>query len=177
MDDKEKILNKLKKLLALAKGGKGGEKVNAEKFLNTLLDKHNLTLQDISDDIVLEQKVYHHYGRRYGFLMNQIIWSVIGNEEIYSWKGHRTLISFNSTVAQLAEIMMKYNIYSRALDTHMDDAYSAFIQANDIYPQNAKVSSLKDYTEEDLERRERVSDLASSTRKTAIHKQLENNNE
>lgn len=39
----------LKKLLVLSKQGVEGEKINAEKLLNKLLKRYNLTLEDIEE--------------------------------------------------------------------------------------------------------------------------------
>ena len=39
-----------KKLKALADKGIGGEKVNAEKMLNDLLKKHNITIEDVEGE-------------------------------------------------------------------------------------------------------------------------------
>lgn len=46
----EKIIEKLKKLLALAERGEAGEAHNARRILENELRKHNLTIEDISSD-------------------------------------------------------------------------------------------------------------------------------
>ena len=49
-DDRKKIIIKAKKLKALAERGVGGEKDNAQKFLDIYVSKHNITNRELSDE-------------------------------------------------------------------------------------------------------------------------------
>ena len=51
----KKLESKLIKLYELAKQGVGGEAINANKILNNLLEKHNITLDMLLD---IEKKKY-----------------------------------------------------------------------------------------------------------------------
>ena len=50
MNTKDKIIEKLKKIAALAEQGVGGEKTNAVIILERLLKKHDLTWEDLKDE-------------------------------------------------------------------------------------------------------------------------------
>ena len=87
---KEELKKKLLKLYELSKRGEGGEKVNAEMFLNKLLAKHNLTVDQMAgyaemfvknnptlkiDEIILILKkgMNGEYGKHNGFFDYQVL--------------------------------------------------------------------------------------------------------
>jgi len=49
-NDESKYIELGRKLKAIAERGIGGEKINAEKMLENLLKKHNLTIDDIEGE-------------------------------------------------------------------------------------------------------------------------------
>lgn len=48
--DRDKILAKASRLLAMAERGESGERDNARRMLNDMLDKHGLTLDELDDN-------------------------------------------------------------------------------------------------------------------------------
>ena len=53
----DSIMEKLRKIKALAENGVGGERIAAQEALDRLLKEHGLTLEDISD----EQSRYYEF--------------------------------------------------------------------------------------------------------------------
>lgn len=155
----DRIRERLQKILALARQGVGGEKENAQRMLEKLLAKHNMTIADLDDTAeektTVEFKVKNDAEKK---LLIQCAYKAIpgysGDYFTYVRRGRKVsgLLGINMTRAQQVEIELMFNIYSKALKKHLekqaDVALSAFIQKNQIFAarsdEDGKGSELSD---------------------------------
>lgn len=133
--DQDRIRARLQKLLALAKRGEGGEKENAQRFLETLLKKHGLTLDDLDDEaapkIEAEFKYRDALERK---LLFQVISMVLDSANVrYRQVVGGRAIRIDITRAQAAEVSTFYEAYKPAMRKTMERAFLAFVQTNRIF--------------------------------------------
>lgn len=78
----DKLKEKLQKLLALAERGVGGEKTNAQAMLDAMLEKHNLTMADLSSEKKTERR-FEYKNASEELLLAQIIRRVLNDDVVY----------------------------------------------------------------------------------------------
>lgn len=145
----EKIIAKLKKIMALADGGVGGEKETAERMLQSALKRHGISRDELIGDKISTHwfKIEYHH-RRLAF---QLAYKVIGhrNYGVWSNKAKRGKTGLDMTDAQAVEFEVSLEIYAKALDKHRELSYRAFIQANDLFGDPDPNEEAPKWTEED----------------------------
>lgn len=125
-------LERLRKIKELAENGCLGEKAAA-------LEKYNMlkSLYKITDDMISVPAITEHefkYSRAYERkLLLQIIHMVCGDVDVFKITG-KQILTAETTDFEAAEIGLHYEVYAAAIKKHMQAAYIAFIQANDIFP-------------------------------------------
>ncbi len=158
------ILDKLKKIQELAKRGEPGERDNAQKLLEELAAKYGVDLDSISEDI--KTKAVFQYSTSWERkLLGQICFAVANTKSYYSvnnGKIRKRAIAVDVTPAQAIEIDLQYGIYRKALKEHMDIAYDAFVQQNNIFPENHETP--EDYVM-DIAHMDKVINMMSGTEK------------
>ncbi len=82
MEINPKLERRLKKLLALAERGVGGEKENAQRMLDKLLELEGLTLDDICEDVKTDVWFRYKPGPHNKQLLIQTLRSVIGSKRV-----------------------------------------------------------------------------------------------
>lgn len=141
----EKTRERLKKLQALAERGVGGEKETAQRKLEQLLKANGLTI----DDLETEKQYYFLFsynGEHKARLLRQCMYKVMGaaaDIKFYRTKGTRQKIGIDCTAAQKLEIELEYEFYSRIFDEEISDFMTAFIQKQNIYPEDAPHNILR----------------------------------
>lgn len=151
--NKEELIKKIK---ALADRGIGGEKENAQKLLKELMQKYNINEEEISEDVIKEFDIKMPKVYKAADLANQVLYSIVGKENgenkgLYSWR--RTKHYFvRCTAAEFLEFEAKLKFYAHFFKKELETFYSAFVQANGIFPppNKAKDSNKNSLTEEDL---------------------------
>jgi hypothetical protein len=131
----ERLRSRLKKLLALAKRGEGGEKENAQRFLETLLQRHGLTLADLDDEAAPRIEASFNYRnemeRR---LLMQVVFMVLNVSKVnYRHIARGRTAIFSLTRAQVAEVQAFYDAYRPELHKTLERAFLAFAHTNRIY--------------------------------------------
>lgn len=139
MLNKEELLRKIK---ALAENGIGGEKENAQKLLCELMQKYSIKEEEIEDDIIKEfdfkpPKIYKARA-----LASQVLYSIVGNsvddgKSIYQWRDTKKLF-VRCTTAEFLEFEAKLKFYAYHFKIESERFYSAFVQANKIFPPPGK---------------------------------------
>ena len=165
-----KIENKLRKLLALAEGGVGGEKTNAQGILDKLLKKHNLTISDISDEAI-DTYWFKYKGKLERRLLNQVIGSVNKNADRWRSSEKREQIGADVTKHQMLKIGLKFNCYKKALNNEIDLLFSAFIHTNKIFPPSCESNDDDDEIESTPEERmkwRKVANMMQGMSKTTV---------
>lgn len=127
----ERIKHRLYKLLELSTRGVGGERENAESRLESLLKKHGIKKEDFIETENVQEFFFTFINKYEKRLFIQIAVSM-QVENIYEYRRSRRL-SVQCTVAQHAEIQLKYSVYRRALQNEIDMTYEAFIHSQRIY--------------------------------------------
>lgn len=132
----DKTLARMQKLLALAQRGVGGEAANAQRFLETALAKHGMTMADIDGtDQQVRSRVVFPYGTTLERKLTlQIAAKVLdtSNFSVWSRKGERS-VAVDMTPAERAEVVMHLAALVPAMDRHMERAFNAFVQSNALY--------------------------------------------
>lgn len=134
--DKKQLLQKLK---ALAEQGIGGEKENAQKKLNELMKKFDISEEDISDELEQEYE-FSYKGNREKALLRQIIYKVTDKKNnfygfVYTDSGRacKTKIGCKITKAQKIEIEYLFDFYKKLYQKEEKLFFDAFIQKHQLF--------------------------------------------
>ncbi|MEO1819436.1 DUF2786 domain-containing protein [Pseudomonas sp.] len=170
MGNQERIQAKLRKLLALAERGVGGEKETARRMLETMLKRHGLKLEDLAD----QQRKIQWFAAKSRFdkkLAAQILAKICNtdNPGVYSSKRNSRLVGVEVTPAEAIEFELHYDVLRKALVEHFDTAYRAFIQANRLFSSLPSDPDEARPTEKDL----KVMMMAATTEATQVARRLE----
>lgn len=132
MKDKTVLLQKLK---ALANKGIGGEKQNAERMLNSLMAKYNISEAELSEDKIIEANFTYH-GEAQKTILAQIIYMVTNKKDnVYEYintrtgRKRRTVIGADVTAAQKIEIEFLFDFYIKQYEKEQD----AFLKAFEVW--------------------------------------------
>lgn len=131
----DKARQRMLKLLALAKRGEGGERENAQRFLESMLKKHGMTLADLDEEALspdwMKFPLKTALDRR---LLAQVAAMVLKSNSFLSrqYRGEKA-IWLNVTKAQFLEIELHYRAFQRDLKKALEQAYIAFVNRNDIF--------------------------------------------
>lgn len=130
-----KLKDKLLKLYELSKRGVDGEKTNAELMLSRMLDKHNLSLDDIDQDI--PKKRYYKYTTKMSKdIISQIAFKVLGSKEVYLVSGYRE-VSVTVTDFEHIQILEMIDFHLSNFEEErklfLKDFTSAYIQKHRLF--------------------------------------------
>lgn len=169
----DKARQRMLKLLALARRGEGGERDNAQRFLESMLKKHGMTLADLDEDCQEADwmcfSVKTAQDRR---LLIQVAGMVLKSNSLDTrqQRGKKN-IWIEVTKTQFLEIELHYRAFNRDLKKAQELAFIAFISRNDIF------SGLRD--DDDAPPKHSAADLAAVAAmmagmpRTAVHRPLE----
>jgi hypothetical protein len=167
----EKIQTKLRKLMALAERGVGGEKETARRMLEKMLARHGLTIESLTEEerSIAWFKFSHENERRLG---RQLAAKVLNSRDssayaLYRSPGRKKQFGVMLTPAEAVEFDLHYDVLRKALAVHTDIAYCAFIQANNVFPDRVD-DEASELTERDLA----VVAMASVTAATEINPRI-----
>lgn len=131
----DKARQRMLKLLALARRGEGGERDNAQRFLESMLKKHGMTLVDLDeDDQEAEWKCFPIKTSQDRRLLVQVTCMVLKSNSVdmRQQRGKRN-VWIKVTKAQLLEIELHYRAFSQDLKKILELAWVAFVNRNDIF--------------------------------------------
>lgn len=138
-----------KKLKKLAETGVGGERYNAQKQLDRVMEKHGITKEQLEDDVKVDVvfKIRRHQKRLFG----QVLASVIGmNAPAFSYRKAPCTIFVSMTKVQEAEVRAKFGFYWRAWQDQQELFMRAFIMKNNLYPADGQVRSSDQLTAKEM---------------------------
>jgi hypothetical protein len=170
----DKLMRRLRKLLALAERGIDGEKDTAQKMLDKLLAKHDLTIEDISGDKKTDH--WFKFGSKvvYRRLMRQIILSVVGNVDFYTSSVDKTIFIVEVTDFEKIEIEMKFSVYKKTLDKELEESFVAFVHKHELFaPANPDDDVEQDNSPEARAERARLRAKIDGMREVSINPALE----
>jgi hypothetical protein len=156
----ESISKKLSAIRAmlLDKSTTPGEKRNAKNLLEKLLEKYNLSEDDLLSDVknVYRFQISNEFEHS---LLIQIIGKVTGETQVSYWRKNpyqRGGRNSNKTIwtdlslREFTEITELYEVYKKALKKELSLMVTAFIQSNNIFSSNNSETDRK-LTREEIE--------------------------
>lgn len=181
--DKMKILNNLNEL---AKRGVAGEKENAEKLLEKLLKKYNMTIEEIEKDIPKERYILRSENKsNFDYektLIDQLLYKIkpdaVTKVFVYKRiKRNRLTTIVELTDAEWLMFQYEFSIYKEALEKELGLFLSAFITKNQIYPNKEQLKDIKDtatdigdkYSKEELMR---ISMMSEGIKRAQVNKSI-----
>lgn len=172
MTTKQEIIEKVQKMKVLADRGVGGEKDNAARMVEKMMEEHDITEEDLKDDLVERHWVRYDSKDKYAKkLLAQIIYEVTADDTFWV-RGRKAVAGIDCTAAQAVEIAAKYEFFYNVYLEDLEIFYSAFISKNRIFPETAGEEGGDD-GEVDYERIKKVRNMMESMDKHDYHKQLE----
>lgn len=178
----ESLQAKLKKLLALAEQGVGGEAINARRLLEKLCEQHGISVEEL-----LDRETKHRYNFEIGKSkeMMQIFVrcfaKVVGIENMTYRQPTRSSISIEVTALQRAEILSLFNWHKSNFTQELKEFKSNFLWAyigkHDLYFEKGEINnrSSEELTKEDIERIRRVLAMRDAMSDNSYYKQIEVN--
>lgn len=138
MTERERLLEKLGKVKALADRGEGGEKESAERTLATLMKRYGVTEEDLEDTKATIHWIRYktEWERR---LLRQLAYMHLGAGNSFRCVGRYTKrprkeVGIECTTAQYIEIEADFSFYYAAMKEEMELFYDAFLQKNNLFP-------------------------------------------
>lgn len=138
MTERERLLDRLSKLRALADRGTGGEKANAEARLRYLMAKHGVSEDDLED--TKESTFFIPYKTHYEMLLiGQLAYMHLGPGHCGGCVGTQTgrrhkKVSVHCSPAKYIEIEADFDFYRHAWAEEVDTFYTAFLSKNQLFP-------------------------------------------
>lgn len=129
----DKYIELAKKLNILANEGVAeGERYNAKAALDSLMEKYNITMEDIDESTLLMTKFYSP--EKYDYLFFQVAFSVVGDKRnCGTLKANKNYKVIEVTKFEELEIRAKWNFYRKAFDEQAKIFMGAFILKNRLY--------------------------------------------
>lgn len=180
MTERERLLEKLMKVKALAERGEGGEKESAERTLAALMERYGVTEEALEDS-----KVSTHWIRYKTTwekkLLHQLAYMYLGAGHSFGCVGtytgrSRKKVGIECTPAQHIEIEADFAFYSAAMEEEMGIFYSAFLQKNHLFPppELARENTEEEDAEDiDLERLAKIEAIMDGIECHTRHKAIE----
>ena len=127
----EMVMDRLKKIEALAKAGRDGERENAQRLLEKLCEQHGGTLEQLADEDKRMQW-FPVRGKREQELFRLVLVHVCQTRQI---RHRRTAEGYECelTLVQGVDVRECWRHYRAAWKQQMDDMFSAFVHKNRIY--------------------------------------------
>lgn len=168
-----KILELARKFYELSKRGVDGERQNAQKKLDEIMQAHNLTIEDIEGEEVTEH--YFTFPLHLQKLLHQVAHSVLLDVKVYGITDEPNKNCMIITAAQAVEIQMKFDFYAALYESEEKIFYQAFISINKIFHPDAPVNDADDLSEEDLLEQMRVFKMKKLIESKPFYKQIGTN--
>jgi len=130
MEQQDTLIDRLKKIEALASSGVGGERENARKMLNALCRRHGVTIDQLATDkkTFVQFKFSDRYQRA---LLNSVIAFICKTREVCNYKKGKSIF-FELTVAQQIDAQDCYAHYRKQWSSNLKEVMVAFIHKNRI---------------------------------------------
>jgi hypothetical protein len=170
-DESERIKERLRKLLELARRGEGGEKETAEKFLRKLLAKHGLTVEDLGDEVAPVAAAFYYLNEMERLLIVQVVCvakqktsSKFGyHKRRHKTKGWKMTAALTPGQKIEAELMLQYLM--PALRKEAERLMVAFASANKLH---VKTDEPREPSKLSLDDMAAIAAMAGAIKPTAI---------
>lgn len=173
-----KIKDRLLKILALAQGGVGGEKENAERMLEALCKKHGVTVDELEGRAIDRHWFYvnsKHEKRLLFQIVNLFVDDLKRRSTVWTHKKRSRAVGFELTAGEHAQVKVGFETYKAAWLEQQDLFFSAFIWKNRIWSQRPDDAERPELTPEELERARRIQEMMKAAGKVDVLPRIENN--
>lgn len=150
----ETILDRLRKIEALANSGVAGERENARRMLAALCEKHGLSPQQITSPDRSWQK-FRFRGEKERLIFQQVLIHVLKTRHVQHRKNPTNWEVF-LTAAEGADVADCWAHYRDLWCGQLDDFCNAFIQKNRIFGPPLETRDDKKLTEQDIAEAKRI---------------------
>lgn len=132
-----KTLELAKKLKALSERGVGGEAENAATMLSNLMNKHNITIEQLEE--------VERQNERFDIKENQVqlfgqVRSMVGKFNLYEIRNRKSNmfegVQLSCTKSEYLELSATFEFYWEAYEKEQKIFYRAFVQKNNLFPVN-----------------------------------------
>ena len=183
---REEIIDRIRKVQALAKQGTEGERQSAEARLKEMTEKYGISLEELDEN--KEQLFYYHlHGERKYELFAQVAatrgctrFVFIGpehnNKHAQYVRNHAydrprgSNVAMVCTMIQYIEITTAYEVYQKSLDDHYESLFYAFLGTNNLFYGKADPSKQLTPEEEKMLRRAQL--MSFGVEQSQVHKQI-----
>lgn len=166
----ETIIDRLRKIYALAEKGCQGEKIVAQQKLDSLLEKHDLTL----DDIRSSEKNFCEYKYKTSLEKNLLFQCAVyihGSDQIRHGRyKNKKSIHMELTKIKQVDLQLMYDHYRSELKKDLKMVFQAFINRHKIFAPANENDTEKPSEDIDLEKLFKMVDGMSS--KTWNHRRV-----
>lgn len=144
----------LKKIRTLAERGVGGEAENAEKLLAHMMEKYDISENELDADI-RERNDFEYHGKEQKKILRQVVYKVTGGnayELYYTATGRKvkTQLGADCTPAEKVEIEYLFDFYKRLWEKEKEAFLAAYIQKHRIFAIRADIEPQRISPEEAL---------------------------
>lgn len=161
IDNKDKIINLARKLLALSERGSEGERYNAKSMFDSLMLKHNLTLNDIVDNPRSLRLVIDVNKDMHQMFIN-LVASIVGKDFKVYQCNKKTYHKVEMSDNEFYEFNEKWFIYKKSLKKEINKLklqhkkelillQNAFINKHNLYSDRDGGKKINELTEEEIE--------------------------
>lgn len=185
---REEIIEKIRKIQALASKGEAGERKSAELRLKEMMVKYGITEEDIAEEENPKVFFYKFHGVNGRQLFAQVAATrgctrflfIESNDQsqaakFIKWKTKSerprgTNVTLICTTMQFIEITTAYEVYQKSFDEHYKSFVYAFYAENKLFYGNADESHV--LTDEEKKMLFRANTMRLGIERSEIHKQL-----
>lgn len=148
MTERERLLEKIRKVQALANRGADGEKQSAAALLDKLMKQYGIDEAEIAEERL--EKCFFRYKTPYERkLLVQVIYTVTGKipfKCVGSYSGRaRKQVGIDCTAAERLEIEFSYEFYKAALEK-AEEIPAAEISQSEAFKLQALMAGMGDHT-------------------------------
>lgn len=166
-----KLHDKLQKILALAERGEGGEKDTAQRMLEKLMIKYDITFAELG--VNTKETYYWNYDSKHEKqILLQLVARVTNDLQLSYYTGDRKC-GFDLTKSDYIEIDLHYSILRKDLKQLIDRLVNAFVQRNRLFANSPPMEKKREYTEKELDELEKMMAMASNINPSEVNQQLE----
>lgn len=131
----DSLKRRVKSLQTLIDRGNGSEKINAQELLSKILDKYNITLDEIIKDEEVKYYDWHYTSWCEEKLLIQVMCKVLGDQE---WQLMRTRYrrqrdGVYCTASQALEIELEYEFHCRMFKEDLRIFLRSYVQKNHLF--------------------------------------------
>lgn len=174
----ESIKSKLKKLLALAEGGVGGEADNARILLEKLCEEHGVSLDELLDT---DKRDWYRFeiGVRKIFksLFVQCYCYVTGKHSVEYRQQNKATIAVELTAYEFTELSSMFfwhkENFKKDIDNILETLFISYCSKHNLTSQTKDDSERKSLTPEEFAKIKAALAMQDCLRKTSYHKQIE----